>query len=185
MGYFDSQVWNLNWTTGNLLSGLDSELALAIVSVVGIVVAIVAFVVGWLLINRRRARLRELARQAGEWKDPASPQDSFRYGMGMARRKSVRLSGNQIPVLVTLDGSADSPWDGWVIDRSQGGLRLKVSQAVKVGSKLRVRIIQASNSLPWAEVQVKNAREKQESWEIGCQFVGEPSPEVLRSFGSK
>jgi hypothetical protein len=129
--------------------------------------------------------LRELARQAGEWKDQASPQDSFRYGMGMARRKSVRMSGNQIPVLVTCDGSADSPWDGWVVDRSQGGLRLKVPQEVKVGSILRVRTILGSNSLPWAEVQVKNAREKQESWELGCQFVGEPSAEVLRSFGSK
>ncbi len=185
MADFHSQICNLKSTTGKLLSGWDSELALAMATIVGIVVAIVAFVVGWFLINRRRARLRELARQAGEWKDKASPQDSFRYGMGMARRKSVRLSGNQIPVLVTFDGSADSPWDGWVLDRSQGGLRLKVPQSVEIGCILRVRTLQGASSLPWAEVQVKNAREKQESWELGCQFVGEPSPEVLRSFGSK
>src|SRR5260370_42429384 len=93
---------------GTMWDKWDSELAWGIAGIVGVLVAMVAFIVGWFLINRRRARLRELAAQAGEWKDSASPQDSFRYGMGMARRNAVRLSGNQIPVQVGPDGSVES-----------------------------------------------------------------------------
>jgi hypothetical protein len=182
---FQSEICNLNSAIGSVWEGWDPELAWGIAGIVGVVVAIVAFVLGWILIHRRRARLRELAAQAGEWKDQASPQDSFRYGMGMARRKSVRLSGNQIPVLVTFDGNPDSPWDGWIVDRSQGGLRLRVPQSVKIGAILRVRAHHASDSLPWVEVQVKNARQKPEFWEVGCQFMADLPPEILRSFGSK
>ncbi len=169
---------------GSRWEGWDPELAWGIAGIVGVVVAIVAFVMGWFLIHRRRARLRELAAQAGEWKDQASAQDSFRYGMGMARRKSVRQSGNQIPVLVTFDGNPESPWDGWILDRSQGGLRLRIPQSVKIGTILRVRAVQTLDTLPWVEVEVKNARDKQEYWEAGCQFLADPPKDVLRSFGS-
>jgi hypothetical protein len=169
----------------NIRGEWDADWAIAMAIVVGIIVAIVAFIIGWILINRRRARLRELAAQAREWKDQPSPQDSFRYGLGMARRKSVRLSGNQVPVAVTLDGNKESSWDGWVIDRSHGGLRLRVSQPFQVGAILRVRALQAPNTIPWMGVEVKNAREKSEFWEIGCQFLSEPPEEVLKSFGSK
>jgi hypothetical protein len=169
----------------NLTGEWDRDWAIGMAVIVGVVVAVVAFVIGWILINRRRARLRELAAQAGEWKDQPTPQDSFRYGLGMARRKTVRLSGNEVPILVTFDGNTDSPWDGWVIDRSHGGLRLKVPQPIQVGAILRVRALRAANAIPWVEVQVKNARDKSEFWEIGCQFLSDPPEEILRSFGSK
>ncbi len=178
------EIYVLNFIDAKLLNGWDSELVWGIAAIVGVVVAIGAFIFGWILIHRRKARLKALAAQAGEWGDQAGPQDAFRYGMGMARRKSVRLSGNQIPILVASDKNAEEPWDGWILDRSQGGLRLKVPQAIQVGAILRVRTVQSSNSLPWVEVQVKNAREKAESWEVGCQFLNDPSPDVLRSFGS-
>jgi hypothetical protein len=162
---------------------IDWAIGLAII--VGVIVAIVAFIVGWILINRRRARLRELAAQAGEWKEVASPEDAFRYGMGMARRKSVRISGNQIPVQVSPDGTVESAWEGWILDRSEGGLRLRVPEAIPVGVVLRVRCLIGSEGLPWVEVQVKNCREKEQHWEIGCQFLTEPPSDVLRSFGLK
>jgi len=160
-----------------------ADWATGMVTIVGVVVALVAFVFGWILINRRRARLRELAAQAGEWKEVASPEDAFRYGMGMARRKSVRLSGNQIPVHVSPDGTLASAWEGWILDRSQGGLRLRVPEAIPIGVVLRVRCLNASEGLPWVEVQVKNSREKDGQWEIGCQFLSEPPRDVLQSFG--
>lgn len=169
---------------GNIWDKWDAELAWGIVGIVGVIVAAIAFGVGWFLINRRRARLRELAAHARDWKDKASPQDAFRYGMGMARRKSVRLSGNQIPVRVCPDGIVESPLEGWVVDRSQGGLRLRVPEPIPVGVVLRVRCLNAPESLPWAELQVKNARDKQTYWEVGCQFLNNPGEEVLRSFGS-
>jgi hypothetical protein len=179
-----SRICRLNPISGKILGGWDPELAWGIVTIVGVAVAAIAFVVGWFIIHRRKARLRALAAQAGEWQDRTSPQDAFRYGMGMARRKSVRLSGNQIPVLVAAEQNTDATWDAWVLDRSQGGLRLRVPQAIPVGAVIRVRTLQASTSLPWVEVQVKNVREKEESWEVGCQFLNDPSPDVLRSFGS-
>jgi PilZ domain len=157
--------------------------AIGMVTIVGIVVTIVAFLVGWVLINRRRARMRELAAQAGEWKEVTSPQDTFRYGMGMARRKSVRLSGNQIPVHVSPDGTLESAWEGWILDRSQGGLRLRVPEPIPVGVVLRVRCLNEPENLPWVEVQVKHTREKDQTWEIGCEFLAEPPGDVLQSFG--
>ena len=157
--------------------------AIGIAIIVGVVVAIVAFIFGWIFINRRRARLQKLAAQAGEWKEVASPEDAFRYGMGMARRKSVRLSGNQIPIHVSPDGTLESAWEGWIVDRSQGGLRLRVPEPIPVGVVLRIRRLNASENSPWVEVQVKNCRDKQEYWELGCQFLTEPSNDVLRSFG--
>lgn len=162
---------------------IDWAIGMAII--VGLIVAIVAFLFGWFLINRRRARLRELAGQAGEWKEVASPEDAFRYGMGMARRKSVRLSGNQIPIHVSPDGTLESAWEGWIVDRSQGGLRLRVPEPIPPGVVLCIRCLNVTESLPWVEVQVKNCRDKQEYWELGCQFLTEPPKDVLRSFGEE
>src|SRR5260370_10108475 len=169
---------------GSVWDKWDSELAWGIAGIVGVVVAIVAFMGGWFLINRRRARLRELAAQAGEWKDSASPQDSFRYGMGMARRKSVRLSGNQIPVQVCPDGSVESTYEGWIVDRSQGGLRLRGPEPFPGAVVLRVHCLNAPESLPCVEEQVKNSRDKQSYWEVCYQFLNNPGNDVLRSFGS-
>jgi hypothetical protein len=161
-----------------------ADWAIGMATIVGLVVAIVAFLVGWFLIHRRRARLRQLADQSREWKEEASPEDTFRYGMGMARRKSVRLSGNQIPVQVSPDGRIESAWEGWIVDRSQGGLRLRLPEPIPVGVVLRVRCLIGAESLPWVEVEVKSCLEKNESWELGCQFLTDPPQEVLRSFGS-
>jgi hypothetical protein len=158
--------------------------AIGMAIIVGVIVALVAFLIGWFLFNRRRARRRMLAARTGEWKEEATPEDAFRYGMGMARRKSVRLSGNQIPVQVSPDGSIETPWEGWIVDRSQGGLRLRVPEPIPVGVVLRVRCLNAPENLPWAEVQITNVRDKQEYWEVGCQFLTDPPKDVLRSFGA-
>jgi hypothetical protein len=159
--------------------------AIGMAMIVGLVVALVAFIFGWLFINRRRARLRQLAGHSGELKEVTSPEDAFRYGMGMARRKSVRLSGNQIPVHVSPDGTLESAWEGWILDRSQGGLRLQVPEPIPIGVVLHVRCLTGSEGLPWAEMQVKHTHEKDQAWEIGCQFLNDPPREVLQSFGVK
>jgi hypothetical protein len=151
---------------------------------VGVAFAGMVFWLGWTLWIRRRTRLRQLAGTPRHWKEDASPQDAFRYGLGMARRRSVRLSGNQIPVLVSLDHSKKDPLEGWVINRSQGGLRLTLAQALPVGTIMEVRAMLAQDEIPWVQVEIKNCREKGQSWELGCEFVGDPSQEVLASFGS-
>jgi hypothetical protein len=164
-------------------SFVDWAVGMAII--VGVIVALVAFVAGWFIINRRRARRRLLAARTGEWKEETTPADAFRYGMGMARRKSVRLSGNQIPVHVSTDASTEAAWEGWILDRSQGGLRLKIPEPIPIGVVLRVRRLNAPESLPWVEVEVKNTRQKQEHWEVGCQFLTDPPKDVLQSFGAE
>ncbi len=95
----------------NLTGEWDRDWAIGMAVIVGVVVAVGAFGMGWILINRRRARLRELAAQAGDWKDQPSPQEAFRYGLGMARRKSVRLSGNQVPIFGTVGSSTGAMGD--------------------------------------------------------------------------
>jgi len=87
-------------------------------------------------------------------------------------------------VLVSTDTHTDKPWEGFIVNRSEGGLRLTTSQEVPVGAVLRVRAINSRESLPWAEVEVKNSRQQPGHWELGCQFISLPPPEVLKSFGS-
>ena len=152
--------------------------------VVGVGIAILVFWFGWTLLIRRRTRLKELAGNPLQWKEDASPQDTFRYGLGMARRRSVRLSGNRIPVLISFDEAKKEPLEGWIVNRSQGGLRLALAQALPIGTVMEVRAVTAREEIPWVQVEIKNCREKDGIWELGCQFVAKPSPAVLASFGS-
>jgi hypothetical protein len=153
-------------------------------SAVGLGFALFVFWLGWTLLNRRRIRLQKLAGAPRDWKEETDPQDAFRYGLGMARRRSVRLSGNRIPVLVCLDDSKKDPLEGWVVNRSQGGLRLAMPRALPIGTIMQVRAMTVSDEMPWVRVEIKNCREKDETWELGCQFLTDPPPDVLASFGS-
>ncbi len=152
---------------------------------VGVGFAILVFWLGWTVLNRRRrARLQKLAGDPRDWKEDASPQDAFRYGLGMARRKSVRLSGHRIPVWISLNDAKKDPLEGCVINRSQGGLRLALAQALPIGTMVQVRAMTVPAEMPWVQVEIKNCREKDENWELGCQFITDPPPDVLASFGS-
>jgi hypothetical protein len=99
------------------------------------------------------------------------------------RRSTPRRKGNPVPVAIAdSDGEAD-PIQGWVVDRSAGGLRLLVDDSVPAGTVLNVRPIKAAPSFPWVQVKVKSCYPERKSWNLGCQFVRKMSWEELQQFG--
>lgn len=99
------------------------------------------------------------------------------------RRSSLRRRGNPVAVLVANAQAASKPWDGWVLDRSSGGLRLAVPRAIAVGTLLKVRTTHDPDCAPWVQLCVKRCRQRDDVWVLGCQFVQMPPVNVLLLFG--
>jgi hypothetical protein len=72
---------------------------------------------------------------------------------------------------------------GWVMDRSAGGLCLKVPRAVPVGSFWKVRPREAPRTTPPVRVEVKTCVPLGGEWKLNCQFEKTPSYAVLLMFG--
>jgi hypothetical protein len=71
---------------------------------------------------------------------------------------------------------------GWVLDRSLGGMCVSVHEPVEAGVPIAVRRNTAPESVPWVELRVLNVREKENTWELGCEFLRTPTWEVLLQF---
>lgn len=99
------------------------------------------------------------------------------------RRVGFRRVGNSIEVHVCDRVFAELPRRGWVLDRSRFGLRLSLIDKVPAGTILQVRPAKAPETAHWLPVEVRNAQQGEQSWEMGCKFVGEPPWEVLMLFG--
>lgn len=99
------------------------------------------------------------------------------------RRSTPRRKGNPISVSIS-NGDRDlDPFQGWVVDRSAGGLRLLVDEAVPAGTVLSVRPTKAAPSVPWVQLKVKSCYPERKSWSLGCQFVQKLTWEDLQQFG--
>ena len=102
---------------------------------------------------------------------------------GLERRAYPRRR-NKLRVHIKLvRESPDPPGQGWVADRSRGGLRLVVDREVKVGTILQVRPTSAPARARWVGVRVKNRRRRGQTIELGCRFVDTPSLVTLLLFG--
>jgi PilZ domain len=108
---------------------------------------------------------------------PAAPPQ--RYG----RRAWLRRHGNPTAVLIAQPNAPDWQAGAWVINRSQGGIRLTASQPFETGQPLRVLSKHAPNNLLWADVEVRNCREGNEGYEVGCQFAYVHPLSVVLLFG--
>jgi len=147
----------------------------------GVLAALLVLIVARLIYRRRRLI---------HFSPPASPRgraspeaDPFIHGSAMERRKALRRGGNPVSVLLTEAEQKGKPLDGWVVDRSTGGLCLSVPNAIEPGTILGVRTSDAPQSVPWVQLEVKNCREADIGWELGCQFVRTPPWSVLLLFG--
>lgn len=106
---------------------------------------------------------------------PAEPSADDRRST--PRRRKLRQ------VLITDASQSIPPITGWVIDRSWGGLRLSLDEAVEPGTHLRVRNSTADENVPWVEVTVQSIRPFESTWELGCEYVRNYPWEVLMQFG--
>jgi hypothetical protein len=98
------------------------------------------------------------------------------------RRAAVRRK-RLIRVRISDPGVLFEPYTGWVVDRSLGGFCLSVDQPIEEGRILRLRATDAPEHIPWVEVHVNRCLPRDESWEVGCDFVHSPSWEALLTFG--
>jgi hypothetical protein len=100
------------------------------------------------------------------------------------RRVWPRREGNPTPVLIAPpDGNAEWLPGACVVNRSQGGLRLKSERPFNPGQTLRVLSRHAPNKTLWADVEVRNCRQGRDGFELGCQFIYTHPLNVVLLFG--
>jgi hypothetical protein len=149
------------------------------VALIGVVAAGLTLWLGSVLAGRRRGRSF-----GSPVKGNTAQPDPFVYGSATEKRTALRRRGNSIKVLISdLDAQA-RPTEGWILDRSVGGLCLQVDGAeVPVGTILSVLASNAPTGTPWTQVEVRSSRQEGDCWELGCQFVKAPPWNVLLLFG--
>jgi len=104
-------------------------------------------------------------------------------GVTRDRRAAPRRRvGRPVEVLLD-DGSGAEAANGWVVDRSLGGVGLVADAPVAVGAVLKVRARAATEATPWVEVTVRTCKRDGTQYELGCQFRRTPDWSVLLQFG--
>jgi hypothetical protein len=140
----------------------------------GLALMMARMVSGW--------RKPTLPPQAAPAKESGPQQIRFEPPSYRERRTSIRRADKPTKILISDANAEAEPFPGLVRNRSMGGLRLTVPQALEENSILSVRAADAENS-PWVQVEVKWCHPKGESWELGCQFVRTPTYSQMLLFG--
>jgi hypothetical protein len=146
------------------------------VPIIGLTSTGLALLIGGVLLRWRRSspRLKQTA---------LAVPDPFTHGSATEKRASFRRMGNPVKVLVSDEEARARPTEGWVMDRSVGGLCLSVPHEMSNNTILSVRTVSAPTEIPWVRVQVKRCRPLEGHWELGCEFVRTPTWSVLLLFG--
>jgi hypothetical protein len=115
--------------------------------------------------------------------DQLQEHDPFAVGGRTERRGAFRRKGSAVTVKFTDEHQLQQPREGWVIDRSMGGLGLWSEKPVDVGTILKVRPDHAPELTPWIEVEVKSCNPHEGGWRVHCGFIKTPPYSVLLLFG--
>ena len=99
------------------------------------------------------------------------------------RRGAVRREGTVVRVIVASPAFRDGVGEGFVLDRSTGGLRITVATPLETGSVVQVRAMNAPESVGFVNVIVRSCRPSGEFFDIGCEFEKTPPWNVLLLFG--
>lgn len=108
----------------------------------------------------------------------APPEQSY-----ADRRESVRRDGVPIRVLLASAAFRNGVTDGFVVDRSTGGLKLVMKTAVAPGSLLQVRAANAPDTVGYVTVIIRSCRPEGDQFVVGCEFEKTPPWNVLLLFG--
>lgn len=87
---------------------------------------------------------------------------------GVERRANPRRWGNPTQVYLT-SPRLPTRIRGLVINRSDPGLAIFVNQQVQQGTKLSLRAVEAPDSVPSVEIDVKYCRKIERNYIIGCE----------------
>lgn len=147
---------------------------------VGAGVAVLALA-GLVILTRRRRR-QPLPTTAPALDDDAlawaPPEPSY-----ADRRGAVRRDGPPVRVVVSGADFRNGAVDGFVVDRSTGGLKLVLPAGVAPGTTLRVRAANAPDTVGFVPVIVRSCRPGKDHFEVGGEFEKTPPWNVLLLFG--
>ncbi len=146
-----------------------------VIPLVGLVFTGLTLVMGRALFRRRR--------QAAPQDGNMLSMDPFVHGSASERRTSLRRAGKNIKVLVSDVGTEETAEQAYVVDRSLGGICFLFPRELPENTLLTIRSVETSADAPWVQVQVKRCERKEMDWEIGCQFVKDPTWASLLQFG--
>lgn len=99
------------------------------------------------------------------------------------RRGAVRREGQPVRVTLASNTFRGGACDGYVIDRSTGGLKIASQAAVAPGSTLQVRAVDAPDNVGFVTLLVRSCRNSDGHFELGCEFEKTPPWNVLLLFG--
>lgn len=108
----------------------------------------------------------------------APPEQSY-----ADRRGSPRREGQPVRVMLASNTLRNGAGDGYVIDRSTGGLKLATQAAVPPGTTVQVRAVDAPDTVGFVTVIVRSCRKNTDYYELGCEFEKTPPWNVLLLFG--
>ncbi len=99
------------------------------------------------------------------------------------RRNSLRREGQPVHVHLASPAFHGSTRDGLVMDRSTGGLRIRLDSAVAPGTAIQILATNAPDTTPWVTAIIRNCKPVDRQYEIGCEFESTPPWNVLLLFG--
>jgi hypothetical protein len=145
---------------------------------IGMVAGTLCIFVGNLVWRGKKRKLTPI-------RDHAVPvnYDPFLQGSQSDQRRAARRAGNPIEVFYTRLGNQSAAKRALVLDRSLGGLRLCTDEEIGPGMGLNILPVNASTLIPWVEVEVRECRPVDDSWELHCRFIKTPPWSVLLLFG--
>jgi len=108
----------------------------------------------------------------------APPEQSY-----ADRREAVRREGTPVRVLLASPTFRNGVSDGFVLDRSTGGLKIAMSIAMAPGSTMQIRAVNAPDTIGFVTVIIRSCRKNTEFFEMGCEFEKTPPWNVLLLFG--
>lgn len=108
----------------------------------------------------------------------APPEQSY-----ADRRESVRRDGAPIRVVLSSPTFRNGVSDGYVVDRSTGGLKIVTRAAVAPGSLMQVRAANAPDTVGYVSIIIRSCRPEGDQFLVGCEFEKTPPWNVLLLFG--
>jgi hypothetical protein len=113
--------------------------------------------------------------KAATW---APPEQSY-----ADRRGAVRREGAPVRVMLSSPTFRNGVNDGFVVDRSTGGLRILMQAVIAPGTTLQVKAVNAPDTIGFVTVIVRSCRKNGDHFEVGCEFEKTPPWNVLLLFG--
>ena len=160
-----------------------AAVVIGIVAAIVVIAAATAIVLGRVLSHLLRTAGRSRFAPPDARAAVTAPDlDPFVHGSASEKRQAPRRPRNPIRVLIADATENAVPREGWVVDRSVGGLRLSTREAIPDDALLRVCAAEGSPNV-WVEVRVRSCTKNKSGWTVGCQFVTSPPSHVLWTFG--